>query len=48
MAKYQNLTLKRILKRHKKNPQDRKLHETIKRGGVGKKKFLELIKRAVC
>lgn len=46
MAKLRNLTLKRILRRHKKNPKDKELHKIIEDGSVGKKEFLGFITKA--
>lgn len=41
-----NLTLKRILKRHKENPQDKELHKVIESGSADDKKIERLIKEA--
>lgn len=38
-----NLTLKRILKRHKDNPQDKELHKIIEKGSVDEKEFDEIV-----
>jgi len=38
------LTLKRILKRHLKNPQDKKLHEVIENGTIDRKVFDKIVK----
>lgn len=40
-----NLTLKRILKRHKDNPQDKELHQLIEKGSVDEKEFDEIIEK---
>lgn len=42
--KDKNLTLQRILKRHKENPQDKELHKIIEKGVVDEKEFDELVK----
>jgi hypothetical protein len=34
-----NLTLKRVLKRHKQNPQDKKLHSIINSQQMDERKF---------
>ncbi|HWY79284.1 MAG TPA: hypothetical protein VNW29_02910 [Candidatus Sulfotelmatobacter sp.] len=41
-----NLTLKRILKRHKENPQDQDLHQVIVNDNSDDKEFDELVKEA--
>lgn len=41
-----NLTLKRILKNHKKNPQDKELHKVLEKTDVDNKKVEKLIKEA--
>ncbi len=46
MTKLLSLTLKRILKRHKKYPQDRELHRTIEESSVGKGELLSFITKA--
>lgn len=43
MKGYKTLTLKRILKRHKDNPQDRELHKAIETVEVDRKRFGKLI-----
>jgi hypothetical protein len=43
MTKLLGLTLKRILKRHKKHPQDKELHKVVETGSVGKREFLGFI-----
>lgn len=40
-----NLTLKRLLKRHKENPQDEELHKQIEEGRVDEKEFDKVVKR---
>lgn len=40
-----NLTLKRILKRHKENPQDAELHKIIETGKTEEQEFDKLVKR---
>lgn len=40
------LTLKEIKKRHTKNPQDKKLHQTIETKTINKKTFNELIEQS--
>ena len=40
-----NLTLKRILKRHKENPQDKELHEVIENAEVNEKDFEAVVKK---
>lgn len=47
MQKRKNLTLKRLQKNHKINQQDKELHKTIEKGTVDKKKFDELVKKAI-
>lgn len=47
MGKQQSLTLKRILEKHKKNHQDKKLHEVIEKGEIAQNEFLGLLKKAV-
>lgn len=51
MQNYPNLTPKRILRRHreieKRYPQDKKLHEAIENGSVGKKEFLGVIQKVI-
>lgn len=46
MTKLLGLTLKRILKKHKKHPQDKELHKIIEKGSVGKKEFLGFMTKA--
>jgi len=41
-----NLTLKRIIKRHKDNPQDSKLHQVIEEKKVDKKEFDGIVEEA--
>lgn len=41
-----NLTLKRLLKRHKENPQDAELHKVIESGTADEEKLDGLIKEA--
>lgn len=41
-----NLTLKRILRNHKKYPQDAKIHAIIENGDVDKEAFEGLLKKA--
>lgn len=41
-----NLTLKRILKKHKENPQDEELHKVIETAEVEGKEFNEVVKKA--
>lgn len=43
MKGFKTLTLKRIQKRHKENPQDKELHEKIEKGTVDKKELKRLI-----
>ncbi|TSC90451.1 MAG: hypothetical protein G01um10145_123 [Microgenomates group bacterium Gr01-1014_5] len=43
MKGFKPLTLKEIKKRHNKNPQDKKLHETIEKETANKKVFNKLI-----
>ena len=38
--------LKRVLKRHKENPQDTELYKIIEKGTADEKKFNELMKEA--
>jgi len=40
-----NLTLKRLLKRHKENPQDAELHKIIENEKVDEDVFDEMVKR---
>lgn len=40
-----NLTLKRILKRHENNPQDKELHKIIEKGSVDEKGFDKLVNK---
>ena len=40
-----NLTLKRLLKRHKENPQDAKLHKIIENGKVDEELFDGVVKK---
>ena len=47
MGKQQSLTLKRILKQHKSNPKDKKLHEVIEKAEISQKEFLGVLKKAV-
>ncbi len=47
MKGFKPLTLKEIKKRHSKNPQDKKLHETIKKEKTNKKQFSKLIEESV-
>jgi len=51
MQKYPNLTLKRVLKRHreieKRYPEDQKVHKVIEEGTVRKKEFLGFIRKAI-
>lgn len=42
-----NLTLKRILKRHKENPRDAELHKIIEKGTADEKEFDGLVKEAM-
>jgi hypothetical protein len=44
MAK--NLTLKRLLKRHKEHPEDAELHEQIEKSDVDEKDFGKLVKES--
>jgi len=46
MTKLRSLTLKRLLRRHKKNPQDEELHRTIEVSSMGKGEFLGFITKA--
>lgn len=46
MKGFKNLTLKRILKRHKENPQDKELHKVIEKGSIDEGKFNNLVKEA--
>lgn len=46
MKGFKPLTLKEIKKRHSKNPQDKKLHETIEKTTVNKKTFNKLIEES--
>lgn len=46
MTKLLGLTLKRILRKHKKSLKDKELHEIIETGSVGKKDFLGFMARA--
>ncbi len=39
-----NLTLKRILKRHKENPGDKELHNVIEKGNADEKEFDKLVR----
>ena len=41
-----NLTLKRILKRHKENPQAQELHQVIENGNANDEKFDKLVKES--
>jgi hypothetical protein len=41
-----NITLKRILKQHKENPQDADLHEVIENDNVNDKEFEGLVKES--
>lgn len=51
MKQFPNLTPKRVLRGHreieKRYPQDKKLHEDIENGSIGKKEFLGFIRKAV-
>lgn len=47
MGKQQSLTVKRILKKHKENPRDKKLHTVIEHTEVAQNEFLGLLKKAV-
>jgi hypothetical protein len=40
-----NLTLKRLLKRHKEHPEDAGLHKLIERGKSDEKEFDKLVKK---
>lgn len=40
-----NLTLKRILKRHKEHPQDQKLHEELEASTITPRKFDKVIEK---
>lgn len=40
-----NLTLKRLLKRHKEHPEDIGLHKLIEEGKVDEKEFDKLVKK---
>lgn len=40
-----NLTLKRVLKRHKQNPQDKKIHSIIEAQPVDIKKFDKILSK---
>ncbi len=46
MVKFPNLTLGRVLRRHKKHPQDKELHKIIESASVGKKEFMGFIIKA--
>ncbi|MGH7202936.1 MAG: hypothetical protein ACREHC_00655 [Candidatus Levyibacteriota bacterium] len=41
-----NLTLKRLLKRHRENPQDAELHKVIESGNVDKKELNKLVRES--
>lgn len=43
MQGFPTLTLKRILRRHKQNPQDKELHEVIENGTVDRKTFNKIV-----
>lgn len=46
MKGFPKLTLKRILKKHKKNPKDKDLHKTLETGEIEKSDFNKLIKES--
>lgn len=46
-TKMPNLTIKRVLRRLKKFPQDKELHEKIEKESVSKDEFMGLITKAV-
>ena len=46
MKGFKPLTLKEIKKRHTKNTQDKKLHETIEKRTINKKVFNKLIEES--
>ncbi len=47
MDKLPSLTLKRVLKKHKNNPQDKKLHEQITKGSILRKDLKNILKKAI-
>lgn len=46
MKGFKTLTLNRILKRHRENPQDKELHKVIENGEVDRKEFNKLVEEA--
>lgn len=46
-TEHKKLSLKEIIKKHKKNIQDKELHKIIEGKGVDKERFEALLKKAV-